>query len=75
MAIEASDRLIDIFESIAGVPVDVFQGLPSTSVPLCLTSWENQTKSDNVFLETTILVHPCEQFSNACVVMTTTQLS
>ena len=26
--------------------MDVFQGLPSNSVPLCLTSWENQTKSD-----------------------------
>ena len=45
MALEASDRLIDIVESIAGVPVDVFQGLPSNSVPLCLTSWENQKKS------------------------------
>uniref|UniRef100_A0AAZ3NR05 Transposase Tc1-like domain-containing protein n=1 Tax=Oncorhynchus tshawytscha TaxID=74940 RepID=A0AAZ3NR05_ONCTS len=33
------------FESIGGVPVDVFQGLPSNSVPLCLTSWENQKKS------------------------------
>ena len=27
------------------MPVDVFQGLPSNSVPLCLTSWENQNKS------------------------------
>ena len=44
MALEASDRLIDI-ESIGGVPVDVFEGLPSNSVPLCLTSWENQKKS------------------------------
>ena len=26
--------------------MDVFQGLPSNSVPLCLTSWENQKKSD-----------------------------
>ena len=25
--------------------MDVFQGLPSKSVPLCLTSWENQNKS------------------------------
>uniref|UniRef100_A0AAZ3QBE6 Sleeping Beauty transposase HTH domain-containing protein n=1 Tax=Oncorhynchus tshawytscha TaxID=74940 RepID=A0AAZ3QBE6_ONCTS len=33
------------FESIGGVPVDVFQGIPSNSVPLCLTSWENQNKS------------------------------
>ena len=33
------------FESIGGVPVDVFQGLPSNSVLLCLTSWENQKKS------------------------------
>uniref|UniRef100_A0A8C8FRU9 Transcription factor 25 n=1 Tax=Oncorhynchus tshawytscha TaxID=74940 RepID=A0A8C8FRU9_ONCTS len=31
--------------SIGGVPVNVFQGLPSNSVPLCLTSWENQKKS------------------------------
>ena len=38
MALEASDRLIDIIESIGGVPVDVFQGLPSNSVPLYLTS-------------------------------------
>uniref|UniRef100_A0A8K9UTL7 Transposase Tc1-like domain-containing protein n=1 Tax=Oncorhynchus mykiss TaxID=8022 RepID=A0A8K9UTL7_ONCMY len=30
------------FESIGGVPVDVFQGLPSNAVPLCLTLWENQ---------------------------------
>ena len=42
MALEAFDRL---FESIGGVPVDVFQGLPSNSVPLCLTSWENEKKS------------------------------
>jgi hypothetical protein len=42
MALEASDRLS--FESIGGVPVDVFQGLPSNSVPLCLT-FENQKKS------------------------------
>ena len=27
--------------------MDVFQGLPSNSVPLCLTSWENQKKSAN----------------------------
>ena len=32
-------------ESIGGVTVDVFQGLPSNSVPLCLTSWESQKKS------------------------------
>ena len=46
MALEVFDRLIDIqyFESIGGVPVDVFQGLPSNSVPICLTSWENQKK-------------------------------
>ena len=25
--------------------MDVFQGLPSNSVPLCLISWDNQTKS------------------------------
>jgi hypothetical protein len=25
--------------------VDVFQGQPSNSVPLCLTSWKNQKKS------------------------------
>ena len=42
MALEASDRLI---ESIGGVPVDVFQGLPSNLVPFCLTLWENQKKS------------------------------
>ena len=30
------------FQSIGGVPVDVFQGLPSNSVLLCFTSWENQ---------------------------------
>ena len=35
MVLEASDRLIKI---IGGVPVDVFQGLPSNSVPICLTS-------------------------------------
>ena len=45
MALEASDGLIDIIESIGGVPVDVFHGLPSNSEPLCLTSWENQKKS------------------------------
>ena len=28
MALQASDRLIDSLESIRGVPVDVFQGLP-----------------------------------------------
>jgi hypothetical protein len=28
-----------------GVPVDVFQGLPSNSVPTCLTSWDNQKRS------------------------------
>ena len=33
------------FESIGGVPADVFKGIPSNSVPLCLTSWENQKKS------------------------------
>ncbi|CDQ97894.1 unnamed protein product, partial [Oncorhynchus mykiss] len=27
------------------VPPDLFQGLPSNSAPLCLTSWENQKKS------------------------------
>ena len=27
------------------IPVDVFQGLPSNSMHLCLTSWENQKKS------------------------------
>ena len=25
--------------------MDVFQGLPSDTVPLCLTSWENQKKT------------------------------
>jgi hypothetical protein len=44
MALEASDRLTS-FESIGGLPMDVFQCLPSNSVPLCLTSWENQKKS------------------------------
>ena len=34
MALEASERLIDIINwSIGGVPVNVFQGLPSNSVP------------------------------------------
>jgi hypothetical protein len=33
------------FEAIGGVHVDVFQGLPSNSVTLCLTSWENLKKS------------------------------
>jgi hypothetical protein len=42
LGIEAS---LTSFESIGGVPVDVFQGLPSNSVPLCLTSWENPKKS------------------------------
>jgi hypothetical protein len=41
MVLEAFDRLIDI---IGGVHVDVFQSLPSNSVPLCLISWENQKK-------------------------------
>ena len=36
--------LEDSFESIGGVPVNVFQGLPLKSVPLCLTLWENQNK-------------------------------
>jgi hypothetical protein len=45
MALEASDRLFESFESIVGVPVDVFQGLPSNSVPLCFISWEYQIKS------------------------------
>ena len=27
--------------------MDVFQDLPSKSLPLCLTSWENQKKSAN----------------------------
>ena len=31
--------------------MDVFQGLPSNSVPLCLTSWENQKKSANIFVD------------------------
>jgi hypothetical protein len=34
MALEASDRLIDIIGVIGGVPVDVFQDLPSNSGPL-----------------------------------------
>jgi hypothetical protein len=45
MALEGSDWLMDIIESIGDVPMDVFQGLPSNPVPLCLTSWENQKKS------------------------------
>ena len=28
--------------------MDVFQGLPSNSVPFCLTSWENQKKSNQI---------------------------
>ena len=42
MALEASDKLCKLAKSIGGVPVDVFQGLASNSVPLCLTSWKNQ---------------------------------
>uniref|UniRef100_A0A4W5NMC3 G-protein coupled receptors family 1 profile domain-containing protein n=1 Tax=Hucho hucho TaxID=62062 RepID=A0A4W5NMC3_9TELE len=34
-----SNRRPNSSTSIGGVPVDVFQGLPSNSVPLCLTSW------------------------------------
>ena len=68
MALEASDRLTS-FESIGGVPVDVFQGLPSNSVPLCLTSWDNQKKSaktsENKLYTSTSLVPPWEQFPNA----------
>ena len=66
MALEASDSIIDI---IGGVPVDVFQGLPSNSVPICLTSWENQKKSaktpEKKLLTSTSLVRPWEQFPNA----------
>ena len=29
--------------------MDVFQGLPSNYVPLCLTSWENQKKSAKTY--------------------------
>ena len=46
MALESLEaHEITSFESTGGVPVDVFQGLPSNSVPLCLTSWENLKKS------------------------------
>uniref|UniRef100_A0AAZ3PTS2 Paired domain-containing protein n=1 Tax=Oncorhynchus tshawytscha TaxID=74940 RepID=A0AAZ3PTS2_ONCTS len=37
------------FESIGVVPVDVFQGLPSNSVPLCLTLWEYLKKDFRIF--------------------------
>ena len=46
MALEASDRLIDIIWVNWRCPCGcISQGLPSTSVSLCLTSWENQKKS------------------------------
>ena len=45
--------------------MDVFQGLPSNSVPLCLTSWENQKKSAKTSEKNCRrLVHPWEQFPN-----------
>uniref|UniRef100_A0AAZ3Q845 Transposase n=1 Tax=Oncorhynchus tshawytscha TaxID=74940 RepID=A0AAZ3Q845_ONCTS len=58
MALETSDGLID------SVPVDVFQGLPSNSVPLCLTSKEisQDFRKKTVDLS---LVHTWEQFPNA----------
>lgn len=34
--------------------MDVFQGLPSNSVPLCLTSWKNQKKS----VKTSVQINP-----------------
>ena len=37
--------------------MDVFQGLPSNSVPLCLTSWENQKKSAKTSEKNGRLVH------------------
>ena len=33
------------FESIGGVLVDVFQGLPLNSMPLCLTSWQKSKET------------------------------
>uniref|UniRef100_A0AAZ3RF77 Sleeping Beauty transposase HTH domain-containing protein n=1 Tax=Oncorhynchus tshawytscha TaxID=74940 RepID=A0AAZ3RF77_ONCTS len=45
------------FESIGGVPVDVFQGLPSNSVPLCLTSWENQKEISQDLIKTIVDLH------------------
>ena len=37
--------------------MDVFQGLPSKSVPLCLTSWENQNKSALTSEKTIVDLH------------------
>jgi hypothetical protein len=46
--------------------MDVFKGLPSNSVHLCLTSWENQKKSAKTSEQKIAdLVHPWEQFPNA----------
>ena len=45
MVLEASDRLIDTMWVNWRWTSGWFQGLPSNSVPLCLTSWENQKKS------------------------------
>ena len=56
MALDASDGLTS-FESIGGVPVDVFQGLPLNSVPLSLTSWENQKKSTNISEKNIVDLH------------------
>ena len=42
--------------------MDVFQGLPSNSVPLCLTSWENQTKSAKTSEK--------ELYTSTCLVVT-----
>ena len=39
------------------IPLDVFQGLTSNSVPLCLTSWENLNKSANTSIITIIHLH------------------
>ena len=49
--------------------MDIFQGLSSTSVPLCLTSWENQTKSAKTSQKklwtSTRLVHPGSNFKTS----------
>jgi hypothetical protein len=45
MALEASDRPPIDSNYVNVKYVDVIQGLPSNSVPLCLTLWENQKKS------------------------------
>ena len=54
MALEASDRLN---ESIGGVPVDVFHGLPSNSVRLCLTSWGKSKEISQDLRRTIVDLH------------------